>query len=241
MPRLLGVLGGMGPLATVDFLQKLIEVTPAKVDQDHVPVIVYGVPQIPPRVPAIMGGGESPLPALLAGVETLRRAGAEAIAMPCNTAHFWYEAMQWEAGIPILHIVDACRDELPKGNAPVGLLGTEAALAARIYQDRLAEQGLEFLINAPERRAEWVVPAIALVKQGRLEGAGRLAERAVAELVGQGAERVILACTELPPALAAIKSPYLVNTIDPTLALAKASSAWSLGLDVAGTQRLAGE
>jgi aspartate racemase len=234
MPRLLGVLGGMGPLATVDFLQKLIEVTPARVDQDHVPVIVYGVPQILPRVPAITGDGASPLPAMLKGLVTLRDAGAEAIAIPCNTAHFWYEAMQREAGVPILHIVDACRDEVPRGGAPIGLLGTEAALSARIYQDRLAEHGVEFLVNEPEERARWVVPAIALVKQGRLEEAGRLAERAVARLVERGVERAILACTELPPALAAISSSYLANTIDPTLALARAAAAWSLGSHPSG-------
>src|SRR3984957_17040550 len=115
MPRLIGVLGGMGPLATVDFLAKLIEETPARVDQDHGPVIVYGVPQIPPRVPAILGGGESPLPAMIAALKPLRDAGAEAIPTPSKPAHFGYEPMQEAAGVPILHIVDACRREIPQG------------------------------------------------------------------------------------------------------------------------------
>lgn len=228
MPRLIGVLGGMGPLATVDFLEKLIEETPARVDQDHVPVIVYGVPQIPPRVPAILGDGELPLPAMIKGLETLRRAGAEAIAIACNTAHYWFEPMQEAAGVPILHIVDACRAEIPQGAAPVGLMGTEAALSSRIYQDRLAADGFEFLLNPPDERRDWVLPAIAAVKQGRLEEAGRVAERAVASLVERGAARIILACTELPPALAAIRSPQLGHTIDPTRALARAAARWSL-------------
>jgi aspartate racemase len=228
MPRLLGVLGGMGPLATVDFLQKLIEATPAEIDQDHVPVIVYSVPQILPRVPAISGAGPSPLPGMIKGLTTLRAAGAEAIAIACNTAHFWYEPMREAAGIPIIHIVDACRDEVPRGGAPVGLLGTEATLAARIYQDRLAAHSVQFLLNELDERARWVVPAIAAVKQGRLVEAGQLVERAVARLVECGVERAILACTELPPALAAISSPYLAYTIDPTRALARAAAVWSL-------------
>ena len=89
----LGVLGGMGPLATVDFLRKLIEETPAARDEDHLPVIAWSVPQIPDRPAAITGNGESPLPALLAGVHTLKAAGAVALAIPCNTAHYWYDDM----------------------------------------------------------------------------------------------------------------------------------------------------
>ncbi len=109
-PRILGVLGGMGPLATVDFLQKLIEETPASRDQDHIPVIAYSVPQIPDRPLAILGKGESPLPHMLEGIHTLKRAGAQAIAIACNTAHYWYDDLVLQGGLPILHIADAaCR------------------------------------------------------------------------------------------------------------------------------------
>ena len=88
MGKRLGVLGGMGPLATVDFLQKLIEETPATRDQDHIPLIAYSVPQIPERPAAIAGHGESPLPHMLDGMRTLRNAGATMIAIACNTAHY---------------------------------------------------------------------------------------------------------------------------------------------------------
>src|SRR3954471_9827880 len=108
---LLGVLGGMGPLATVDFLAKLIEETPAKGDPDHVPVIVYSVPQIPDRPGAILENTESPLPAMLEGVRHLKRGGATLIAIACNTAHFWYDALSAE-GVPIAHIADATCDDL---------------------------------------------------------------------------------------------------------------------------------
>jgi aspartate racemase len=237
MPRLLGVLGGMGPLATVDFLEKLVEETPAKLDQEHVPLIVYSVPQIPPRVAAITGGGESPLPAMSRGLLTLKQAGVEGIVIPCNTAHFWFEDLQRVTGLPILHIVDAICAELPKGGAGarVGLLGTEATLTTRIYQDRLASQGIEFLVNEPSQREKYVLPAIAAVKQGKLRDAGESLERAIAQLLDLGVQTVVLACTELPIALAAIQSKFLPNSIDPTRALARAAVRWSLDDNAAST------
>src|SRR4051812_14632246 len=103
--RVLGVLGGMGPLATVDFLKKLIEETPATRDQDHVPVVVYSVPQIPDRPGAILEATESPLPAMLEGVRVLKGAGAAALAIACNTAHYWYDELSAE-GVPVVHIAD---------------------------------------------------------------------------------------------------------------------------------------
>jgi aspartate racemase len=226
MPRLLGVLGGMGPLATVDFLAKLIEETPAKRDQDHVPVIVYSVPQIAPRVEAILGTGPSPAPAMIEGLRVLAQAGVEGAVIACNTAHHWYDELEAASSVPILHIADtACADIAP--GAPVGLLGTEAALEAGIYQTRLAARGVESLVNAPDLRRTHVLPAIALVKQGKTASAGRLLEPAIEDLLARGADRVILACTELPPALTAIQSAYMNRTIDPTRTLARAAVAWS--------------
>ncbi len=94
MSALLGVLGGMGPLATVDFLGKLIAETPATRDAEHIPVVVYSVPQIPDRPRAILENGESPLPAMLKGIRTLQQAGATGIAIPCNTAHVKSNALE---------------------------------------------------------------------------------------------------------------------------------------------------
>jgi aspartate racemase len=227
MPRLLGVLGGMGPLASVDFLAKLIEETPAQCDQDHVPVVLYSVPQIPGRVAAILGNGESPLPAMAAGLAVLAGAGAEAIVIACNTAHHWYDDLARASTVPILHIADAACAEIADG-ARVGLLGTEAVLRSGIYQERLARRAVEPMVNAPDLRVASVVPAIALVKQGRSAEAGRLLEPAIEDLLSRGAVSVILACTELPVALGAIGSSYLDRVIDPTRTLARAAVAWSL-------------
>src|SRR3954451_645415 len=150
MKKVLGVLGGMGPLATVDFLGKLIEETPAARDEDHLPVIAWSVPQIPERPPAITGNGESPLPALLDGIRTLKQAGAIAIAIPCNTAHHWYSQMVRDGGLPIIHIADAALTELAgrhiTGNK-VGLIATKGTLAARFFQERLSARGFDHATN----------------------------------------------------------------------------------------------
>lgn len=231
MARLLGVLGGMGPLATADFFRKLIEETPAQRDDEHVPVVVYSVPQMPSRENAITRGGESPLPHMLAGMRALAKLEVGCVAIPCNTAHYWYDELQQAGGLPILHIADAACDELRKrGSAQprVGLLCTEATIAARIYHDRLAAHGIECVLNPLEAREKWVRFAIDAVKRGSVEQAGRAIERAAALLFERGVETVILGCTELPVALAAIHSAAAPRCIDATRALARECVAWSL-------------
>jgi aspartate racemase len=227
MPRLLGVLGGMGPLAGVDFVAKLIEETPAAIDQDHVPFILYSVPQIPGRVDAILRDGPSPVPAMAEGLRVLAGAGVEAVAIACNTAHAWYDELARASAVPILHMVDTACAGIAAGTV-VGLLGTEATLHAGFYQRRLQTLSVRGIENTPDLRARHVLPAIALVKQNRAAEAGRLIEPAIEDLLRRGAERVILACTELPVALDAIGSPYRDRVIDPTRALARAAVAWSL-------------
>src|SRR3954465_3228012 len=168
MAKVLGVLGGMGPLATVDFLRKLIEETPAARDEEHIPVIAWSVPQIPDRPPAITGTGESPLPAMLAGIHTLKAAGAIAIAIPCNTAHYWYDDMVREGGVPIVHIADAALEELAARSSAgktVGLIATKGTLAAGFFQSRLKARGITPLINAEPDIDQYVLPAIVHVKR----------------------------------------------------------------------------
>jgi aspartate racemase len=232
MARLLGVLGGMGPLATADFFRKLIEETPAQYDEEHVPVVVYSVPQMPNRDHAITRGGESPLPHMLAGMTALRKLEVGAVAIPCNTAHHWYDELQRASGLQILHIADAaCRELQQRGNAQacVGLLCTEATIAARIYEDRLKAHGIECVLNPLEERQSLVRFAIDEVKRGRLEEAGRAVERAAERLFERGAETVILGCTELPVALDAVRSAAAPRCIDATRALARECVAWSFG------------
>lgn len=227
MSRILGVLGGMGPLATVDFLQKLIEETPARRDQEHVPVIAYSVPQMPERPPAIIGRGESPLPHMLDGIRTLKRAGATTIAIACNTAHYWYDELVAGGGLPILHIADAACAALGEASPrPVGLIATDGTVAARFYQSRLAARGVQCLLSSTEEQSQLVLPAIECVKRTDLAQAHALASRAAQNLLDRGAQAIIMGCTEIPLAIEFKKSTVSVHCVDATRTLARACVAW---------------
>ena len=223
--NVLGVLGGMGPLATVDFLKKLIEETPASRDQDHIPVIAYSVPQIPDRQAAITGVGESPLPHMLTGIHTLKRAGAQAVAIACNTAHFWYDDLLRQGGLPILHIADAACDALPAVKR-VGLLATQGTVAAGFYQARLQARGFDCVLSSNDDQRTLVLPAIACVKRTELAQGHALALRAARQLFDDGAEVIVMGCTEIPLALEFQSSDASSRCIDATRALARACVAW---------------
>lgn len=230
MPKLLGVLGGMGPLATADFMRKLTELTPASRDQDHIPVLVYSNPQVPDRSTAIMGKGESPLPALLDGIARLQDGGAQAIAIPCNTAHYWYDEMEAKSRVPILHIVGSVCDVLRgKGIAggTVGVMGTAGTLHTGIYQGYLTRSGYAPVLPAEAEMAELVMPGIVAVKAGDLVTAKQMLSEAADRLITRGAQMVVLGCTEIPLALADASPEAAARYVDSTAALAQACLAWA--------------
>jgi aspartate racemase len=226
--RLIGILGGMGPLATVDFMQKVIEATPAERDQDHVPLIVYSVPQIPDRVSAAAAGTDEPLPAMLAGIRTLERAGVEAIAIACNTAHAWYNQLATSTNVKIIHMVQAVISAAPKNNGPVALMATVGTLQAGIYQTYMDKAGWQALVPQPGVQ-NVIVDAIAAVKLGEIERARANFDVAAASLLEAGAQRLLLACTELP--VAAKGSIHEARCLDATACLAQACVAFSYGID----------
>lgn len=225
----LGILGGMGPLATADFFAKLVAVTPAARDQDHIPVVLASLPDIPPRVPAILGDGASPVPALLDARDRLLAAGATLLAMPCNTAHHWFDELA-ACAVPMLHIADAALAALREqvaARAIIGLVATRGTLHSGFYQRRLQAAGHATLVPSDDELSHTIEPAIAAVKAGAVETGGLGFQRAVAALAQRGAHAVILACTEVPPALAAAGPPADVVCVDATDALARACvAAW---------------
>ncbi len=226
---MIGVLGGMGPLATVDFFNKVLAATPAKGDADHVPLLIQSDPRIAPRPAAILSGGRSPLPELLAGRDRLIAAGATALAMPCNTAHFWYADLRKGCSVPFLSIVDTSVSELAllaDTGAPIGIIATRATLAAQIFDAPLACAGYTAMLPDDAMMDTLVLPGIALVKAGDALGGGQLIEQAVQTLLARGARAVILACTETPLALDALQSPLRSQCVDSTAALARCCVAW---------------
>ncbi len=226
---MIGVLGGMGPLATADFFSKVIAATPATSDAGHVPLLIHSDPRIPSRPAAILQGGESPLPVLLATRDRLIAAGAVALVMPCNTAHHWHAQLQANCPVPFLSIVDAaCQEaahQVSRG-APVGIIATRATLAAQLFDAPLARLGCSLLQPTEQELQAIVLPAIEGVKAGRVAASGTPLERAVQVLLDRGAAQVILAYTEVPVALDAIESPLRARCVDTTAALARACVAW---------------
>lgn len=201
MKDFLGVLGGMGPLATADFLKKLVENTPARVDQDHIPVLLYGDCRIPDRTAGILGKGLSPLPKLLQGIDFLNRAGVKAICIPCNSAHCWYSEMSEASAVPLFNIVHASAEQVRKRDPRirrVGVLSTMGTFQMGIYTRTLSDMGFTPLTPTEDEFLTLVSPAIALIKANQLTEAEDLFRVATAKLVARGAEIIILGCTEIP-------------------------------------------
>lgn len=226
-----GVLGGMGPAATADFHRKLVAATPARRDQDHVPLLIHSIPQIPDRAASILDGADSPAPALMAVARSLQAAGAELLVMPCNTAHFWYDELRQAVRVPVLHIADPVLDALTKHASlrRVGLLGTRATMAASLYAKRALQgppraRSIHWLQPDPAVQRDAVDAGIEAVKAHQLGHAERLLQEAARHLVGQGADAIVLACTEIPLVLQYAAVPVL----DATHLLADATVRWAL-------------
>jgi len=227
--RILGVLGGMGPLASAHFMVRLTLLTPAERDQDHIPTVLWSDPRVPNRTQAKIAGAEDPLPALLRGVRSLEAAGCGAIAIPCNTAHGWAAELAAATPLPILHIVEATAVELRRLQVPrgrIGVMGTAATLAMGLYQSGLAASGWDCLVPTAEEMANYVTPAIAAVKANRVTAAHAPLAEIARRLVDRGAEAVVLGCTEIPLGVQAGPAlPFPVaDSID---ALARAAIAWA--------------
>ncbi len=224
----IGVLGGMGPSATVDFLDKLVKLTPAARDQDHLPVIVASLPHVHDRSSAILGRGRDPLPQLLAGIETLNRAGVGVIAIPCNSSHHWFDEMSRSSKAPILHIARACVETMASAaGARVAIFATRGALASGFYQRELRARGIDFMIPDPAGSQMQVDSCIQEVKAGKLATAAQHLSKACQEAARHGATTLLMGCTELPLACTGADVAGLV-LIDSSLELARASIAFAL-------------
>jgi len=210
MTKVIGILGGMGPEATLDCFGKIIKNTPAKTDPEHLRVIMDSNPGISDRIAAILGDGESPVPALLAGCRGLEKAGADFIIIPCVTVHFFLPQIQAESPLPILSIIDAVAEaiqtDFPKTKT-VGLLATIATVESGLFQKRLARDKIYTL--GPDRAQQAkIVTAIKDIKdtrpsrtQSEITSDLTEAARSLIGLKPKGADAIIAGCTEIPLAL----------------------------------------
>ena len=220
-------------MAGAAFLERLTAMTPAQRDQEHIPAILWSDPRVPNRGSAMLAGGEDPLPWLLNGIRGLERCGAKAIAIPCNTAHLWYDAMAAATPLPILHIVDATLAELrsrPLSSRRIGVMASEPTLKMALYQRALEAAGFEPLIPSEDEMNSLSTCAIRLVKANRTPESFAPAAECVRRLAARGAAAVLLACTELPLAIPhARRAEFGVELTDSIDGLAAAAIRWYRG------------
>lgn len=217
--KVIGIIGGMGPLATADLFHKIVLHTAAATDQEHPRVCIDSNTDIPDRTAALLRGGEDPAPEMIKSARRLESIGAQVLIMPCNTAHGFYERVQSAVSVPVLHMIALTRSALlARGVRCAGLLATDGTIETGIYQRTFDGSGIELL--TPDAAGQRAV--MDIIYQG--VKAGDLAHdaapfRAVCEaLLARGAETLILGCTELPLAFELYDLHY--PAADPTLELA---------------------
>jgi aspartate racemase len=202
--KTIGILGGMGPEATLDLFAKIIANTPAEKDQDHLRVVIDSNPRVPDRTEAILHGGPSPVPVMLAGIRALERAGADFVVIPCVSAHFFLDELQQMTGLSILSMFDVTAEHI-RQNHPhvrtVGMLATTGTLQGNRFREKLQRSGIETLTPA-EADQERVMAAIYEIK-GAHGGRDRAAIGAEVRDIGgrliqNGAQGVVAGCTEIP-------------------------------------------
>lgn len=191
----LGVLGGMGPLATIHLLETIVHMTPATSDQDHVPTVVINDPRIPDRTAAILEAGPSPVPQLRDRARRLERADADLLAMPCNSAHHFLADVRAATSVPVLDMVGATVETVADaGASTVGLLATSGAIDAGLYQDPLGRRDVDVVTPTDE---DPIMDAIYAIKRGDLASPAKRAQHVADDLLAAGADIVIIGCTEL--------------------------------------------
>ncbi len=223
MKKTVGIIGGMGPLATVELFRRIVLSTPAKKDQDHLRIIIDNNPAIPDRTAAILGKGESPLPLLAQTARTLEQAGADILVMPCNTAHFYLKPLQQEVRAPIINMVEETVKRMT--GTRVGLLATDGTRRSGVYHRAAESEGIT-LIEPEEEDQSLLMNAIYAIKSGT--SPDRFQEdlvMVIGRIKETGAEEAILGCTELSLIPLPEETPIPVH--DALTILAQTAVAWA--------------
>ena len=197
MKKTIGIVGGMGPMATVDLMRKMIELTDAAADQQHAHIITDCNTNIPDRTAAILSGGADPVPELVRSCLALEAAGADVLVMACNTAHYFYDRLAAALPVPVLNMPRlTAADAKAAGCHKLGILATDGTLLAETYQIACRDIGLEWAV--PGEQAQKGIMSIIYdeIKQGKRVDM-QLFNAAVDDLRAQGCDMAVLGCTEL--------------------------------------------
>lgn len=222
--KTIGILGGMGPEATLYLYRKILEHTPARKDQDHIKTIIYSDPKIPDRTAAILNGGPSPLPDLIKGAKVLEQSGADFILMPCVTAHHFHNEIIEHISIPFIHLLEAAMEEIRTGYGGlqrIGLMATRGTIQTKLLQIILETHGFQAVIPGEDgqRLFDQAVYGDKGIKCGDKSQPKPLLLKLKELLEKDGAEAIFAGCTEIPLALS--QEDLDLPFIDPLEILAK--------------------
>lgn len=211
--RVVGIIGGMGPEATVDLMRRVVAKTPARDDQDHIHLIVESNPKIPSRIAHLIEGtGADPTPELTRIAVNLQRAGAEALAIPCNTAHAYAHSIRRAVSIPLLDMIDLTVEQIAGSprNARVGLLASSAVIATELYAKAFSAHGIAVV---PPAHQEEVMSLIKAVKRGDTGLQAQTALGRVALELAKQADVLLIGCSELSVIAGTVTVPF-VDSLD---------------------------
>lgn len=213
MHKKLGILGGMRPMATVDFMKRVVEKSPAASDQEHIPMIISNNPLTPDRTTCILDNGDDPIDVMMHDLQDLKSSGATKVVVPCNTAHYWIDKLS-DVHLSFISIIDSVIDEVCRRKMQnIGILATDATLKAKIYERSIESEGKHAILPTPEQQQD-VMAGIKAVKAGDIERGRALMEPVFDSLLEQGADGVILGCTEIPLAFDAFSDEKKAKSLD---------------------------
>lgn len=222
MKKTIGIIGGMGPLATVKLFEKIVLNTRADSDQDHPRTIIDSNTRIPDRTKNILSDGESPTLELIESARCLERAGADFLIMPCNTAHYFMDEVLKEVTLPFINMIKETVKTVKKDfeGTRVGLLSTDGTISSGVYSKELEKEGIEYILPSPESQKA-IMNLIYSIKKGRYNSDLTKFFAAIDELHSQGVQTIILGCTELSVAADMYQLPDSVNYVDALVVLAR--------------------
>lgn len=216
-PKVVGVLGGMGPEATILLQERVLQAVDARDDADHLPLLIDMNPQVPSRIAHLIEGtGPSPAPVLTRMAQRLEQAGASALAMPCNTAHHYLAEMLGHLSVPFLDVtalsIARIAQDLSPGSS-VGFLASPAVQQAGVFDAALNRHGLQGLW--PEQPDPMLAAIRDIKANGPTQAAAQTLSDAASELVSKGAGHLIVACSEFSLLAQELKAPVRVtDTVD---------------------------
>jgi aspartate racemase len=198
MHKAIGILGGMGPQATVDAMNKIIKNTAAHCDQEHIPVITVSIPDIPDRTKSIVNQDNKPLKKMGEYLKILENANVGCIIIPCNTAHFWFDQLQQQTHTKMISIIEATVGFILKSNAQeICILATSATIDTELYQKKLAVHQIPFILPEPEIQQQ-IMQSIYSYKSGDIAKSKEIMSNIIKLYDFNPARKFLLACTEIP-------------------------------------------